>query len=45
MNKKQLELLKQAIQETCYDYLIDELSEDYQTLESDLYNAISEKLL
>ena len=44
MNKKQLELLKQAIQETCYDYLIDELSEDYQTLESDLYNAITEKL-
>ena len=44
MNKKQLELLKQAIQETCYDYLIDELSEDYQTLESDLYNAITKKL-
>ena len=45
MTKEQLELLKQAIQEVCYDYLIDELSEDYQTLESDLYNAISEKLL
>ena len=44
MNKKQLELLKQAIQETCYDYLIDELSEEYETLEEDLFNNIKEKL-
>ena len=44
MNKKQLELLKQAIQEVCYDYLIDELSEEYETLEEDLFNNIKEKL-
>ena len=44
MSKEQLELLKKAIQDVCYDYLIDELSEDYQTLETDLYNNIKEKL-
>ena len=44
MTKEQLELLKQAIEETCYDYLIDELSEDYQTLEEDLFNKIKKKL-
>ena len=44
MSKEQLELLKKAIQDVCYDYQIDELSEDYQTLETDLYNTITEKL-
>ena len=44
MSKEQLELLKEAIANVCYDYLIDELSEDYQTLETDLYNAVKEKL-
>jgi len=44
MTKEQLELLKEAIANVCYDYLIDELSEDYQTLETDLYNNIKEKL-
>ena len=44
MSKEQLELLKEAIASVCYDYLIDELSEDYQTLETDLYNNIKEKL-
>ena len=44
MSKEQLELLKEAIANVCYDYLIDELSEDYQTLETDLYNTITEKL-
>ena len=44
MSKEQLELLKEVIANVCYDYQIDELSEDYQTLESDLYNAITEKL-
>ena len=44
MSKEQLELLKKAIQDVCYDYLIDELSEEYQTLETDLYNNIKEKL-
>ena len=44
MNKEQLELLKQVIQDVCYDYPIDVLSEDYQTLETDLYNNIKEKL-
>ena len=44
MSKEQLELLKEAIANVCYDYLIDELSEDYQTLENDLFTAIKEKL-
>ena len=44
MTKEQLELLKEAIAVVCNDYLIDELSEDYQTLEEDLYNTITEKL-
>ena len=44
MSKEQLELLKTAIQDVCYDYQIDELSEDYQTLENDLFTAIKEKL-
>ena len=44
MSKEQLELLKEAITNVCYDYLIDELSEDYQTLENDLFTAIKEKL-
>jgi len=44
MTKEQLELIKEAIANVCYDYLIDELSEDYQTLETDLYNNIKEKL-
>ena len=43
-SKKQSELIKGVITDVCNDYLIDELSEDYQTLESDLYNAITEKL-
>ena len=43
-SEKQSELIKEAIASVCNDYLIDELSEDYQTLESDLYNAITEKL-
>ena len=44
LTKKQLELLKKIIADVCNDYLIDELSEDYQTMEEDLYNAIKEKL-
>ena len=44
MSKEQLELLKEAIANVCYDYLIDELSEDYQTLENDLFTAVKEKL-
>ena len=43
-SKKQSELIKGVIADVCNDYLIDELSEDYQTLESDLYNTITEKL-
>ena len=43
-SKKQSESIKEIITDVCDDYLIDELSEDYQTLESDLYNAITEKL-
>ena len=43
-SKKQSELIKGVIADVFNDYLIDELSEDYQTLESDLYNAITEKL-
>ena len=43
-SEKQSELIKETIASVCNDYLIDELSEDYQTLENDLYNAITEKL-
>ena len=44
LTKEQLELLKEAIANVCNDYLIDELSEDYQTMEKDLYNHIKDKL-
>ena len=43
-SEKQSELIKEAIASVCNDYLIDELSEDYQTLEEDLFNNIKEKL-
>ena len=43
-SEKQSELIKEAIASVCNDYLIDELSEDYQTLEEDLFNNITEKL-
>ena len=44
MSKEQLKLLKEAIANVCNDYLIDELSEDYQTLENYLFTVIKEKL-
>ena len=43
-SKKQSELIKGVIVSVCDDYLIDELSEEYKSFETDLYNAIKEKL-
>ena len=43
-SKKQSESIKEIITDVCDDYLIDELSEEYESFETDLYNAIKEKL-
>ena len=43
-SEKQSELIKGIITDVCDDYLIDELSEEYKSFETDLYNAITEKL-
>ena len=43
-SKKQSESIKEIITDVCDDYLIDELSEEYKSFETDLYNALKEKL-